>query len=92
MNCKILTSNDDKVNKDTREPIKLVKFLNSSLQFVNVTPTSIRGLKNLELISRGYSGGLDLIFGYANDRNCAVGSLLFLGYWNDGIWVDENND
>lgn len=66
------------------KPIELVLYLVT----IHVTTKIIakaKDFKNVELISRGYLNGMDLIFCYDEDRNNRNGTYLCLGYWNDGV-------
>lgn len=63
--------------------IELVKLLSTALEFreVNISPSQWH---HLELISKNYSDGFDLIFAYRSDRN-GEDATLYLGHWNDAI-------
>lgn len=79
-------------NKQTKRPIEFVKILTSS-GIISYADSSSETHKpsfyeNIELISRDYtnnSENFDLIFAYRKDRNEKLYSVLFLGYFNDGI-------
>ena len=72
-------------NKQTKKPIEFVKFLGSGLDVYDADEISEpKEWVNIELISRNYSNGMDLMFAYDEDRN-DKSSTLYLGYFNDGV-------
>lgn len=76
--CIVIGNNNS--NND-KEPIEFVKHLNSRHNWLNECRYPIEW-NNIELITKSYQEGMDLMFAY--DTNRPTG-YLYLGYWNDGV-------
>ena len=71
-----------KLSKDTDLKRILFEYEWSSKDKIESARTTPFEWKNIELIAEQYSGDLDLMFAYDNDRS---NGIVFLGYFNDGI-------
>jgi len=67
--------------KKELKPIEFVKYLDSDFKFSSGCSKPQR-FKNIELISKNYFIGYDLMFAFGEDRNQGI---LYLGHFNDGI-------
>ena len=89
MPTKVTVIGEEKNNKKD-VPIDLLHCLNSYNDDTDQYYTSYAGVSGkafdcVELISRNYLKGFDLIFAYNKNRNDGSEACLFLGYWNDGV-------
>lgn len=74
--------------EQTKKPIEFVKFLNDIIMsgdYVKPAKTSPHEFLNIELICKNYSGGLDLMFCYNDDRDDQSKHQIAFGYFNDGV-------
>lgn len=72
--------------KPKKKPIEFKKILNSELVIKNIDSRDYpKNFNNIELISKKYAKGLDLMFAYKDDRNSFYDAVLCLGHFNDGI-------
>lgn len=67
-----------------KKPIKLVKSI-GSLGICNARAVPYMW-DNIELISKNYGDGFDLMFAYNYNREDGI---AYLGYFNDGIVEEE---
>ena len=77
---KCIVLGQDGEPKKELKPIEFVKaILLSEISKAGCSPDDY---KNIELISKGYIDGHDLMFAYDDDRSTGC---AYLGYWNDGV-------
>jgi len=65
------------------KPIEFVKALNNLSELV-ATKTKPKEWVFIELLSKNYPHGYDLMFAYYGERNSGD-RCLYLGHWNDGF-------
>lgn len=82
--CIILGENPQEI--PPQKKIKLDKFLAGPASNPNLARVSTQAdsYQYLELVTKGYWKGVDLIFVY-NDPDNRSNGILCLGEWNDGI-------
>jgi len=67
----------------TLKPIVFEKYLRRTFEFdLGIVNPAI--WKYIELITKNYSGGKDLMFAYDDPLNRDAG-YLYIGKWNDGV-------
>jgi hypothetical protein len=66
------------------KPIQFVQLLTESFRVSDRFGEVPSDYEYLELISKNYTTGYDLIFAY-NDPAERNAGILFIGHWNDGV-------
>jgi hypothetical protein len=70
--------------KTEKTKIKFVKALTGFYEVDSYFTGTPDDHNYIELVSKGYSLGMDLMFAY-DDPNKREHGILYIGYWNDGI-------
>ena len=69
---------------EKKKPIEFVKCI-GAMSILDAQALNYMW-KNIELITKNYDGGYDLMFAYNNKRDDGI---AYFGYFNDGIVEEE---
>jgi hypothetical protein len=80
---KIIVLGAEQPEKNLRK-IEFVKVLTDEYNVMSDFHSHPESWNYIELVSKGYAAGKDLMFAYMNP-DFREGGTLFIGYWNDGV-------